>query len=77
VDFYGQKSISGSFFWSVCKLSSAASQAGVATAAGEEAKDDQYLNIVNQSEGDFAPLVCETLVYGLHLLCQPCLPLHN
>ena len=41
-------------------ISSAASQAGVAAAAGEEAKDAQYLDIVDQSGGDFAPLVCET-----------------
>ena len=31
-----------------------------AAAVGEEARDDQYLNIVNQSGGDFAPLICET-----------------
>jgi len=41
-------------------ISSAASQAGVAAAAGEEAKDNQYLDIVNQSGGDFIPLVCES-----------------
>jgi len=41
-------------------ISSAASQAGVAAAAGEEAKDNQYFDIVNQSGGDFIPLVCES-----------------
>jgi len=41
-------------------ISSAASQAGVAAAAGKEAKDNQYFDIVNQSGGDFIPLVCES-----------------
>jgi len=45
-------------------ISSAASQAGVAAAAaGEEAKDDQYLDIANHSGGDFVPLVCE--IFGV------------
>jgi len=41
-------------------ISSAASQAGVAVAAGEEAKENQYLDIVNESGDDFIPLVCES-----------------
>ena len=43
-------------------ISSADSQAGVATAAGEEAKDNSYLelnNFVTNDGGDFIPLVCE------------------
>jgi len=31
-----------------------------AVAAGEEAKDNQYFDIANQSGGDFIPLVCES-----------------
>ena len=38
-------------------ISSATSQAGVATAAGEEAKDDHYLVSVIDHGGDFIPLV--------------------
>ena len=41
-------------------ISSASSQAGVATAVGEIAKDNQYQDIVNDNGGDFIPLVCET-----------------
>ena len=41
-------------------ISSAASQAGVAAAASEEAKDDCYLFSVNDHGGYFIPLVCET-----------------
>ena len=41
-------------------ISSTASQAGVAAAAGEEAKDGRYLVSVNDHGGDFIPLVCET-----------------
>ena len=41
-------------------ISSASSQAEVATAAGEVAKDAKYLNIVNNNGDDFIPLVCET-----------------
>ena len=40
-------------------ISSASSQAGVAAAVGEIAKDNQYQDIVNDN-GDFIPLVCET-----------------
>ena len=32
--------------------------AGVAAAVSEEAKDKQYLHIVNESGGDFVPLIC-------------------
>ena len=41
---------------------STASQDGVATAAGEEAKvtSNQYLDTVNKSGGDFIPCVCES-----------------
>ena len=41
-------------------ISSAASQAGVAAAAGEEAKDNHYLESVTNDGGDFIPLVCES-----------------
>ena len=41
-------------------ISSAASQAGVAAAAGEEAKDNRYLDSVTNDGGDFIPLVCES-----------------
>jgi len=41
-------------------ISSAAAQAGVAAAAGEKAKGNQYFDIVNQSGGDFILLVCES-----------------
>ena len=41
-------------------ISSAASQAGVAAAAGEEAKDNRYLESVTNDGGDFIPLVCES-----------------
>ena len=41
-------------------ISSASSQAGVAAAVGEIAKDNQYRDIVNDNGGDFIPLVCET-----------------
>ena len=37
-------------------------QAGVAAAASEEAKENQYLDIVYNTGGDFIPLV-----WGLHL----------
>ena len=40
--------------------SRASSQAGVAAAVGEIAKDNQYQDIVNDNGGDFIPLVCET-----------------
>ena len=39
-------------------ISAAASKAGVA-ASGEEAKDDHYLETVNNHGGEFFPLVCE------------------
>jgi len=42
-------------------VSSAASQAGVAAAANEEAKDDHYLETVSDHGGEFIPLVCESL----------------
>ena len=32
----------------------------MAAAADEEAKDNQYFDIVNQSGGDFIPFVCES-----------------
>ena len=41
-------------------ISAAASKAGVAAAAGEEAKDDHYLETVNNHGGEFFPLVCES-----------------
>ena len=41
-------------------ISSAASQAGVAAAVGEEAKDDRYLETVSDHGGEFIPLVCES-----------------
>jgi len=41
-------------------ISSAASQAGVAAAVGEEAKDDHYLESVSDHGGKFIPLVCES-----------------
>ena len=41
-------------------ISAAASKAGVAAAAGEEAKDDHYLETVNKHGGEFFPLVCES-----------------
>ena len=41
-------------------ISSAASQAGVA-AVGEEAKDNHYLETVNNYGSDFISLVCESL----------------
>jgi len=40
-------------------ISSAASQARVVAAAGEEAKDNQNLDIVNKFGGNFIPNVCE------------------
>lgn len=57
---------------SLSGVPNAASQAGVVVAAGEEAKADQYLDIVNSHEGDFFPLV--TFVFSLvlgHLLHYP------
>ena len=42
-------------------ISSAASKAGVAAAAGEEAKDDHSFEMVNDHGGDFFPLVCESI----------------
>ena len=41
-------------------ISSAASQAGVAAATGEEAKNNRYLESVTNDGGDFIPLVCES-----------------
>ena len=41
-------------------ISSAASQAGVAAAAGEEAKNNRYLESVSNDGGDFIPLACES-----------------
>ena len=41
-------------------ISSASSQAGVAAAAGEVAKDNHYQDIVSDDGGEFIPLVCET-----------------
>ena len=35
-------------------ISSTASQAGVASAAGEKAKDNQYLDIGNKTGGDYS-----------------------
>ena len=43
-------------------ISSAVSQAGVAAAAGEDVKDDHYLETVNDNGGEFIPLVCESFV---------------
>ena len=40
-------------------ISAAGSKAGVAAAAGEEAKDDHYLETVNNHGGEFFPLVCK------------------
>ena len=42
-------------------ISCASSQAGVAAAAGEVAKDTKYQDMVSDSGEDFIPLVCETL----------------
>jgi len=42
----------------------------VAKCKGE---DDQYLNIVNKSGGNFIPLVCESFVVWASFVCQPCL----
>ena len=39
-------------------ISSAATQAGVAAAASEEAKHNHYLESVANDGGDFIPLVC-------------------
>ena len=50
-------------------ISSAASQAGVAAAAGEEAKDNRYLDSVTNDGGDFIPLVCESFGVWSPLLC--------
>ena len=36
-------------------------------AISEEAKDKQYLDMVNQSEGDFVPPICKT--FGVWTLC--------
>ena len=47
-------------------MSSTSCQAGVATAAGEVAKDTQYQDDVSADGGDVVPLVCETLVFGHH-----------
>ena len=41
-------------------ISSAASQAGVAAAVSEEAKDDHYLETVSDHGGEFIPLVYES-----------------
>jgi len=41
-------------------ISSAASQAGVVAAAGEEAKDNRCLETVSDHCGEFIPLVCES-----------------
>ena len=61
-------------------ISSAASKAGVAAAAaaGEEAKDDHYLEMVNAWPwgGLFSvPWSASRLVFGLHLHYPPYLPL--
>ena len=32
----------------------------MAAAGGEEAKDNQYLDSVSKSSGDFIPLICES-----------------
>ena len=54
-------------------ISSSASQALTAAAAGEEAKDDRYLDIVNDHGGEFIPLVCESFgvwtPFALSTLC--------
>ena len=48
-----------------------------AAAAGEEAKDNHYLDTVNEHHGEFIPLVCES--FGVQtrypLPSQPYLPL--
>ena len=49
----------------------AASKAGVAAAAGEEAKDDHYLETVNNHGGEFFPWFASRLVFGHPLLYQP------
>jgi len=41
-------------------ISCSSSQAGVAAVASEEAKDNQYLDSLAKSSGDFIPLVCES-----------------
>jgi len=41
-------------------ISSAASQAEIAAAAGEEAKDDYHLETVSDHGGEFIPLLCES-----------------
>ena len=38
----------------------AASQAGVAAVAGEQAKDDHYLETISDHGGEFIPQVCES-----------------
>ena len=52
-------------------ISAAASKAGVAAAAGEEAKDDHYLETVNNHGGEFFPWFASRLVFGHPLLYQP------
>jgi len=41
-----------------------------AAGAGEVTKDAEYLDIVNDSGGDFIPLACETFGVWYTLLCQ-------
>ena len=41
-------------------ISSATTQAGVAAAAGERAKNNSYLESVSNDGGDFISLVCES-----------------
>ena len=55
-------------------ISSSASGAGVAAAAGEVAKDARHLDIVEKVGGDSIPLVVECLEYELPLLYQFCIP---
>ena len=47
----------------ITQSASTASQAGVVAAAGERAKDNQYLDRVNNTGGDFIPLVCK--IFGV------------
>ena len=52
-------------------ISAAASKAGVAAAADEEAKDDHYLETVSNQGGEFSPWFSSRLVFGHALLYQP------
>ena len=52
-------------------ISAAASKARVAATASEEAKDDHYLETVNNHVDDFFPWFVSRLVFGHSLLYQP------